>query len=116
MTDMHMSSSSAELIAHLTEVLLPVALAFNLTLDAFGRNVTAGDGSGGHLALSNAWERHLEPSPKSPTDLQGPWGVLVGTIKASLQQRYGDRPVVVSPSLEQGAFDAVKYSDSWDTL
>ena len=91
---------------------IPIATTFDLTLDAFGRNVSAGSGSGGHLALSEPWGAHLEPSPSTPTDLAGPWGVLARAIKSSLERRYPEQLVVVSPALEQGAHGATRTPSS----
>ena len=95
-----------------SEVLLPVARRFDLSLDAFGVNVSMGvagaggddewTGKGGHLALSDAWDTAIEPAPQAP--LEGPWGVLAGTIRAALAQSsgYEDAHVVVAPSLAVG--------------
>ncbi|KAF8920567.1 hypothetical protein CPB85DRAFT_1548472 [Mucidula mucida] len=85
-------SSSKEVQQHITELVVPIGQEFNLTISAFGD----------HLTL---------PSPVSPIHLKGPYGVLSGTIKATLQSssRYKASGVVVSPSLGLGNTDTRFY-------
>ena len=61
------ASSVADVETHMTDVLFPIAEIFNLTLNAFGTDIVAGSGEGGHLVLSRAWGTGLEPSPITPT-------------------------------------------------
>ena len=93
-----------EVQEHITDVLAPVAEAFDLTLTAFGTNVTAGSGAGGHLALSDAWGTALEPAPITPTDNDGPWGILAGTIQAAIHSSKANKGkrTVVTPTLAIG--------------
>ena len=78
------ASSVAGVETHMTDVLFPIADIFNLTLNAFGTDIVAGSGDGGHLVLSRAWGSGLEPSPITPTDNDGAWGILSGTIQAAV--------------------------------
>lgn len=96
--------SVAAVQAHMTKVILPVAQKYDLSLDAFGTNVTAGSGAGGHVALSDAWGTALEPSPVTPTGKGDPYQILAGTIKATIEsaQGYKAKGVVVAPLLPTG--------------
>lgn len=99
-------SSVAALQAHIAGTVLPVARAFDLSVDAFGQNVTAGAGSGagGHVALSDAWGTALEPSAATPMGKGDPYGVFAGTVKATIESsdRYDAKGVVVAPLLTIG--------------
>ena len=88
----------------MTDVLFPIAEIFNLTLNAFGTEIVAGSGDGGQLVLSRAWGTGLEPSPITPTDNDGAWGILSGTIQAAVfssTPNAGQIPVV-TPTLATG--------------
>lgn len=100
--DISYYSSVSEVAEHITEVLRPVAAKFNLTLDAFGVNVTAG--SMGRLAIKNAFQSALEPSPVTPTGSSEPFSILSGTIKAILENSdvHPSDGVVVAPMLGLG--------------
>ncbi|EMD39230.1 hypothetical protein CERSUDRAFT_81981 [Gelatoporia subvermispora B] len=105
-------SSVEDVQQHMLEVLLPIATEFNLTLDAFGRNISAGVGSAGHVTLSFAWgSSGLEPSPVTPTGLNDPFGILAGTIKATLTsaEGYDKKGVIVTPMLALGNTDTSRY-------
>ncbi len=95
-------SSSKEVQQHITELVVPIGQEFNLTISAFGDQLDFGDE--GAIVLEDAFYSALEPSPVSPIHLKGPYGVLSGTIKATLQSssRYKASGVVVSPSLDLG--------------
>lgn len=77
-------SSVAELVAHNTALLKPLAQKFNLSLTSFGEHITdASLPSFGSLVLSDAWGTHLEPAPVTPYGKEaGPYQVLSGTIKS----------------------------------
>ena len=96
--------SAVDVQAHVKDVLIPVAEHFNLTMDAFGYWEPAGDGSGGHVKLSDAWDASLEPSPITPTGPEDPYQIFAGTIKATLEsaQGYNATGVVVAPKLILG--------------
>lgn len=97
-------SSVGELKQRLAKVLHPIAKRFDLSLDVFGRNVSAGTGTGGHLALSVAWESGLEPAPVTPTGDSAPFVLLSGTIQATARRtpRYENRTFIVKPTLALG--------------
>ena len=97
-------SGLVDVQAHVKNVILPVATQFNLTMEAFGYWEPAGDGSGGHVRLSDSWYSGLVPSPITPTGPDDPYQVLAGTIKATLQsaEGYHARGVVVAPQLALG--------------
>ncbi|KAI1796621.1 carboxypeptidase S [Ganoderma leucocontextum] len=106
-------SGLVDVQAHVKNVILPVAAQFNLTMDAFGYWEPAGDGSGGHVRLSDSWDSGLLPSPVTPTGPEDPYQILAGTIKATLQsaEGYDTRGVVVAPQLALGNTDTQFY---WD--
>ena len=82
-------SSVSELKEHFASVVVPVAARFNLSVDAFGKNVSAGDGIGGHVVLSDAFGTGLEPSPVTPMGADDPYQILAGTIKATIESAEG---------------------------
>ncbi len=75
----------SEVQKHITDVILPVARKFNLTLVSFGTNVTIGSEGAGHIILSKAWGTSLEPAPMTPISSSKPYDILAGTIKAALK-------------------------------
>ena len=84
------------------KILKPVAERFNLSLLAFGKNVTSG--GGGQLALSDAFGTALNPSPLTPTGHSPPFALLAGTIVSAFErsQAYKNKSVVVQPSYALG--------------
>ncbi|PBK99207.1 carboxypeptidase S [Armillaria gallica] len=104
-------SSTEEVQQHIIELLTPVAAEYNLSVDAFGKTLDIGGVEGGRMVLSDAFGSALQPSPVSPLDLKGPYGMLSGTIKATLQSsdRYEASGVVVMPSLGLGNTDTQFY-------
>ncbi|KAI0331438.1 carboxypeptidase S [Cubamyces sp. BRFM 1775] len=104
-------SSVAELKDHFANVIVPVAARFNLSVDAFGKNVSAGDGKGGHVVLSDAFGTGLEPSPVTPMGTDDPYQILAGTIKATIEsaEGYNASGVVVAPLLQLGNTDTRYY-------
>ncbi len=97
-------SGLVDVQAHVKSVILPLAAQCNLTIDAFGYWEPAGDGSGGHVRLSDSWDSGLQPSPVTPTGPEDPYQILAGTIKATLQsaEGYTARGVIVAPQLAIG--------------
>ncbi|KAI0793938.1 carboxypeptidase S [Fomes fomentarius] len=95
----------------MTDIILPVARMHNLSVDAFGETVTLGSGSGGHVALSDAWGTALEPSPVTPTGKDDPYQILAGTIKATIEsaEGYNAKGIVVAPLLAIGNTDTRYY-------
>ncbi|KAI0820831.1 carboxypeptidase S [Trametes gibbosa] len=108
-------SSVSELKAHITNVVLPVAARFNLSLEAFGGNVSAG--TAGHVVLSDAFGTGLEPSPITPMGESDPYQVLAGTIMGTIESArdYEASGVVVAPLLQIGNTDVFISKDSLDT-
>ncbi|CDO73269.1 hypothetical protein BN946_scf185008.g31 [Trametes cinnabarina] len=104
-------SSVAELKEHFIDVVVPVATHFNLSVEAYGQNVSAGSGKGGHVILSDAFGTGLEPSPVTPMGENDPYQVLAGTIKATIEtaEGYDASGVVVAPLLQLGNTDTRYY-------
>ncbi|KAI0675501.1 carboxypeptidase S [Trametes maxima] len=106
-------SSVAELKEHFTNAILPVATRLNLSIEAFGANVSHGAGAGkaGSVVLSDAFGTGLEPSPVTPSGGEDPYHVLAGTIKTTIQsaEGYNARGVVVAPLLQIGNTDTRYY-------
>ncbi|THH14625.1 hypothetical protein EW146_g5732 [Bondarzewia mesenterica] len=107
-------SSVGELQKHLTDLITPLAVSFNLSVKAFGETVRAADEGVGEVVLSDAWNTALEPSPITPTGENGAWKLLSGTIKATIESRSEGAGAAVIPHLavvkyvfrEYGARDA----------
>lgn len=99
-------SSLAELMARFTDITLPVAATHNMTLEAFGKTVGSQKPSWGTIRLSDAFNNSLVPAPVTPTTGSGPYELLSGTIRATLQThlRTDDLPrsAVVSPGVMTG--------------
>ena len=97
-------SSVPELKEHFASVVVPVAARFNLSVNAFGKNVSAGNGKGGHVVLSDAFGTGLEPSPVTPMGTDDPYQILAGTIKATIASAkgYNASGVVVALLLQLG--------------
>ncbi|KAJ8456279.1 hypothetical protein ONZ51_g12220 [Trametes cubensis] len=104
-------SSVTELKEHFASVVVPVAARFNLSVEAFGKNVSAGNGKGGHVVLSDAFGTGLEPSPVTPMGTDDPYQILAGTIKATIEsaEGYNASGVVVAPLLQLGNTDTRYY-------
>lgn len=101
-------SSVGELQQHVTDLLTPLAIKYDLALVAFGTNVTCG--GAGQVVLSDFLGTALEPSPVTPTEY-GPWSLLQGSIKATFESsptRNGSE-VVVIPYLSAGNTDTQFY-------
>ncbi|KAF5331478.1 hypothetical protein D9758_015499 [Tetrapyrgos nigripes] len=97
-----------------------VAAEYNLALNAFGQETRVptlsnqrqtGNQNQSQIILSEAFYSALEPSPVTPIALDGPYGVLSGSIKATLEssKRYEASRVVVAPSLALGNTDTRFY-------
>ncbi|KIY67309.1 carboxypeptidase S [Cylindrobasidium torrendii FP15055 ss-10] len=102
-------SSVEDVQSHITALALPIAKEFNLSVNAFGTKFEFG--TEGHVVLEDAFYSALEPSPVSPIDPSGPYGVLSGTIKSTLESsaRYKASEVIVIPSLGLGNTDTRFY-------
>lgn len=101
-------SSPAELMDRFIDVTLPVAAKHNMTLEAFGKTVGSQGPSWGTIRLYDAFNSSLVPAPVTPTMGSGPYALLSGTIRSTLQThlRTDDLPksAVVSPGLSTGEF------------
>ncbi|EPQ56485.1 hypothetical protein GLOTRDRAFT_120953 [Gloeophyllum trabeum ATCC 11539] len=97
-------SSVRELQEHITTLLSPIAETHNLTVKAFGEEVSAGETAAGELVLSDAFYNALEVSPVTPFFGSAPARLLSGTIKATIESstRYNANHVVVAPSFANG--------------
>ncbi|THU99095.1 carboxypeptidase S [Dendrothele bispora CBS 962.96] len=108
-------SSVTEVKNHIISTVSPIAAEYGLALSAFGENVSGPmhiqHQNQSRIILSEAFQSALEPSPVTPAVLDGPYGVLSGTIKATLEssQRYEAERVVVAPSLALGNTDTRFY-------
>lgn len=82
----------------------PIAVKFNLTLDAFGVVTTTGSGLGGLLNVSTAFTAELKPSPITPSGSSEPFTILSGTIQAVLKNSevHPSSAAVVTPTLSLG--------------
>ncbi|KAH9933262.1 carboxypeptidase S [Amylocystis lapponica] len=107
-------SSVAVLKARIASVVGPLALGFNLSVDAFGQqfgNKQKGSAFG-HLQISDAWGTALEPAPVSPTVGSGPYELLSGTIISALgtsnRTGYSDK-VFIAPGMSTGNTDTKHY-------
>ncbi|KAJ7881096.1 hypothetical protein B0H14DRAFT_2566062 [Mycena olivaceomarginata] len=105
-------SSVAEVRAHNTAVLRPLAERFNLSFTAFGVAERGAPGTArGTLALRDMYAA-LEPAPVSPTDACA-YGLLAGSIKAAYATRRGaangSDTVVVAPAVMVGNTDTQFY-------
>ncbi|KAI0629263.1 carboxypeptidase S [Trametes polyzona] len=104
-------SSVSELKQQFADVVLPVASRYNLSVEAFGTNVSAGVPSAGRIVLSDAFGTGLEPSPVTPQGKGDSYQVLAGTIKSTLESSigYAASGVVVAPLLQLGNTDTRYY-------
>lgn len=85
-------------------ILKPVAIKYNLTLYAFGNEVTPGSDAGGQFVLKDAFDTALEPAPTTPTIDSAQYGLLAGTINAALldSPSYDGSQIIVVPTLGLG--------------
>jgi len=103
-------SSVDEVKKHDTALLKSLAKGFNLSVTAFGDDLSQGAPAYGTLTLSDAWGTALEPAPNTPTDA-APYALLSGTIKAAYNSHrslQGDN-IVVSPGIMSGNTDTRYY-------
>ncbi|KAH8093807.1 carboxypeptidase S [Cristinia sonorae] len=96
-----------------TEVVLSLAQEFNLSVTAFGKQLS-GEGvpAYGKLVLSDAWGASLEPAPLTPTGDAAAYQLLAGTVKATYSSHRGlddTDDVVVSPGHMSGNTDTRYY-------
>ncbi|KAG6330630.1 hypothetical protein ID866_8460 [Astraeus odoratus] len=108
-------SSVDETKFHDTEILKPLAKAFNLSYTAFGARINhIDDPAYGSLDLSEPFgQTAYEPAPITPTDEgAAPYELLSGTIKAAYNSHRGvsgDDTIAVSPGIMSGNTDTRFY-------
>jgi len=106
-------SSISELTSRFTAITLPVAEKFNMTLEAFGETVGSVGPSWGTIRIGDAFNNPVVPAPVTPTAGSGPYELLSGTIRSTLQThlRTDDLPrtAVVAPGLMTGNTDTRHY-------
>ncbi|EIW79289.1 carboxypeptidase S [Coniophora puteana RWD-64-598 SS2] len=102
-------SSVLEVQEHFAGIIKPVAEKYNMSVDAFGREIRLDrDTTWGHIQLSEAFGSGLEPAPVTPTTNSEAYELLSGTIlstirtniRANTSRRTKD--VIVSPALSLG--------------
>ncbi|KAL1729511.1 hypothetical protein EV714DRAFT_273565 [Schizophyllum commune] len=109
-------SSTSQTMDFDTKRLAALADEFNLTYNAFDKQVSSEDApSSGSLTLSAAFTTPLEPAPVTPTTLDSaPWRVLSGTIKTTFNAQRGIEGadnIIVAPGMGTGNTDTRFY---WD--
>ena len=93
---------------HDTKTIQHLASHFNLSVKAFGKQLTDADVPAyGTLELSDAWGASLEPAPITPSSGEeaGAFRLLAGTIKSVYREHRNatnDEIVVVSPGIMSG--------------
>ena len=89
--------SLADVVAHDTAVLTPLAARFNLTFSAFGKVVNGAKGYG-TLDVKEAWGAQLVPAPVTPSegDEAAPFRLLAGTIRATYDAHHNERAMASS--------------------
>ncbi|KAI0821552.1 carboxypeptidase S [Irpex lacteus] len=108
-------SSVADAWAHDTATLQSLAHSYNLSITAFGKQLTDPSSPAyGTLTLSDAWGVSLEPAPITPSrgDEAEPFRLIAGTIKAThnaVRNITGDNNVIVSPGIMSGNTDTRYY-------
>jgi len=106
-------SSISELTSRFIDITLPVAEKYNMSLEAFGETVGSVGPSWGTIRLRDAFNSSLIPAPVTPTAGSGPYELLSGTIRSTLQTHLRTdelpRTTVVSPGLMTGNTDTRHY-------
>lgn len=99
-------SSLAELVDRFIDITLPVATKHNMTLEAFGKTVGSQGPSWGTIRLLDSFNKPQRPAPVTPTTDSGPYELLSGTIRATVQTHLRTdnfpRSAVVSPGVLLG--------------
>lgn len=106
-------SSVSELQDRFASIVAPVAAKYNMSLDAFGKQINLEASTWGLVKISEAFGSGLEPAPVTPTTGSGPYELLSGTVLSTLKTnlRTDGLPEfsVVSPGLSLGNTDTRHY-------
>ncbi|CDZ97628.1 carboxypeptidase s [Phaffia rhodozyma] len=119
----NVASSTEELRQRITSIVEEKAKELNLTLSSFGKDVLTHSGVG-HVELTEAFDKWLEPSPLTPTTKStNGWKVLSGTIKGAYASRLKesddddeDDEIITSPSIMTGNTDTKYYWNLTDQI
>ena len=103
------TSSVGEVQTRDTALLEKLAQSFNLSYNAFGKDIHTGEGPKyGTLVLSDAWGTALEPAPVTPTGNDAAaFQLLSGTIKSAYEAYFGQqeddiKELFVAPGIMSG--------------
>ncbi|KAI0664206.1 carboxypeptidase S [Cubamyces menziesii] len=105
-------SSVAAVQERLTGLLHPLAKRYNLTMDAWGHQISGAGTGPAHLSLAVAYGYALDPSPVTPTGPEDTYQILAGTIRGAIEQSargYNASATVVVPQIERGNTDTSRY-------
>lgn len=84
----------------------PVAKSYNLSVDAFGKQIGDAQYSYGQVTLGDAFGTGLEPAPITPSSGNIPYDLLSGTIRnvltTSPRTAYENKTIIVAPSILLG--------------
>ncbi|KAI0085827.1 carboxypeptidase S [Irpex rosettiformis] len=112
----HRIAGYRALKSRLIDVLSPVAVRFNLSIDAFGEalgDLASRKVAYGKVVLSDAFGTGLEPAPITPTTESPPYellsGIIRNVIETSNRKAYVGRKVVVAPGILRGNTDTKHY-------
>ena len=99
--------------AHIVDTVGPVAKRYNLSVDAFGKQIGDAEYSYGQVILGDAFGTGLEPAPITPSAGNAPYDLLSGTIRnvltTSTRAAYENKTIIVAPSILLGEFDSGVY-------
>ncbi|ORY35731.1 hypothetical protein BCR39DRAFT_511770 [Naematelia encephala] len=120
-----LAESVAELQKHLIDTLSPIAKHYNLSLEAFGKDVQLKgchhqltDAKAGKLILSEAFHSALDPAPVSPHSVDSAaWRLLSGAVKAVYSTRpdakddelEANKDIIMAPLISTGNTDTKRY-------
>lgn len=93
-------------------IVAPIAEQYNLSVNAFGTNLSDSTPSRGVLAVSDAFDDPgLQPAPVTPTAHSGPWDLLSGTIRYVMNTAHRNdteyKDAHVAPGMTLGRFQVV---------
>lgn len=98
----------SEVKSRITSVVGPIALSFNVSVDAFGEPYgdLKPEHAYGHLHISDAFGTALEPAPVTPMGDSGPWrlisGTIVGALESSKREIFSGKKAIIAPGMSTG--------------